>query len=115
MSKRTIDLIEPIKSHRGMIKKIVLREPKYSDFIDLGMPATWVSLPNGGGFLQEEPAILGRWIERLCDVELTALELLPLRDVLAIRLAVVSFFTGAGPLPPTADADRSSAAAQTLK
>jgi hypothetical protein len=32
MSKtKTIELTEPIKSHRGVIKKIVLREPKYSD------------------------------------------------------------------------------------
>lgn len=115
MSKtRTIELFEPIRDHCGQITKIVLREPRYSDFIDLGMPATWVSLPNGGGFLQEEPAVLGQWIERLCDVELTTLELLPLTDVLAIRLAVFSFFTGAGPLPPTAAADRSSAG-QTLQ
>jgi hypothetical protein len=50
MSKtKTIVLFEPIKDHRGMIRKIVLREPRYSDFI-------WVSLADGGGgFSQETP------------------------------------------------------------
>jgi hypothetical protein len=34
MSKtKAIELSEPLKDHRGVIKKIVLREPKYSDFI----------------------------------------------------------------------------------
>ena len=38
MSKtKTIELSEPIKDHRGTITKIVLREPRYSDFTDLGM------------------------------------------------------------------------------
>jgi hypothetical protein len=65
MSKtKTIELTEPIKDHRGMIKKIVFREPRYSDFIDLGMPTTWVSLADGGGFSQETPSVLGAWIER---------------------------------------------------
>jgi hypothetical protein len=61
MSKtKVIELTEPI----GAIKTIMLREPRCSDLTDLGMPATWVSLPGGGGFSQETPSVLGAWIER---------------------------------------------------
>ena len=57
---KTIELTEPI----GKIKEITLREPRYADLIVLDMPATWVELPGGGGFLQETPSVLGAWIER---------------------------------------------------
>jgi hypothetical protein len=63
--KKTVTLSAPIKWHRGVIKQIVLREPKYRDFMDLGLPTTWVSLADGGGgFSQETPSVLGAWIER---------------------------------------------------
>ena len=55
MSKtKTIELSEPIKDHRGTITKIVLREPRYSDFTDLGMPPTWVSLADGRRIFRKE-------------------------------------------------------------
>jgi len=93
MPAKTIDLNEPLKDHRGVIKKIVLREPKYSDFIDLGMPTTWVSLSDGGGFSQETPSVLGAWIERLADIDPNFLGSLCLRDTLALRGAVLGFFS----------------------
>jgi hypothetical protein len=110
MSKtKTIELSEPVKSHRGMIKKIMLREPKYSDFIDLGMPTTWVSLADGGGFSQETPSVLGAWIERLADIDPNFLGSISLRDTLALRGAVLGFFIEAVTPVPTADADQSLA------
>jgi hypothetical protein len=89
MSKtKTVTLHEPI----GAIKKIVLREPKLSDLVDLGMPATWVSLAGGGGFLQEMP-VLYQWIECLAaDIDPDYLGALCLRDALAVRGAVLAFF-----------------------
>jgi hypothetical protein len=87
MSK-TITLSEPL----GMITKIVLRGPRYADLIVLDMPATWVELPGGGGFLQVTPAVLAAWIERLADIDPDYLPLLCLRDALAVRCAVLQFF-----------------------
>jgi hypothetical protein len=103
MSKtRTIELSEPIRDHCGQIKTIVLREPRYSDFIDIGAPATWVSLGNGG-FSQETPAVLGQWIERLADIDPNLLPQLSLRDTLELRAAVFEFFYEAGQMHPAAD------------
>jgi Phage tail assembly chaperone proteins, E, or 41 or 14 len=102
MTSKTINLSEPIKGHHGMIKSVVLREPKYSDFIDLGMPTCWVSLSEGG-FSQETPSILGQWIERLADIDPNFLAQLCLRDTLALRGAVLSFFIEAALPLPTAD------------
>jgi hypothetical protein len=107
MPAKTVELTEPIRSHRGVIKKIVLREPKYSDFIDLGMPTTWVSLADGGGFSQETPSVLGAWIERLADIDCNFLPQVCLRDTLALRGAVLGFFIEAVMPVPTAAADQS--------
>jgi hypothetical protein len=91
MPAKTIELSRPIKWHRGHIKEITLREPKYRDFMDLGLPTTWVVVP-GGGFEQENVHALAEWIERLADCDVNALELLSLKDTLALRGAVRDFF-----------------------
>jgi hypothetical protein len=89
---KTIELTEPIKGHRGQpIKAVTLREPKYLDYMELGLPVAWISLESGG-FEQEEPSLIQRWIERLCDCDPNFLPQLNLRDTLALRNAVTSFF-----------------------
>jgi hypothetical protein len=93
MKTKTIELSEPVKDHRSMIKKIVLREPQFSDFITLGMPSVWVSLADGGGFS----------LASLC-----------LRDTLALRGAVLGFFIEAVMPAQTADADQSLASDESL-
>jgi hypothetical protein len=105
MKTRTIELSEPI----GAVTKITLREPRYADFVELGPPAQWVSLSNGAGFLQETPAILGQWIERLMlDVDPASLQDMSLRDTLAIRAAVFEFFYIAAAPPPLASDEAAS-------
>ncbi|MGA9214808.1 MAG: hypothetical protein WBZ54_05980, partial [Methylocella sp.] len=99
MSK-TVELSEPL----GSIKTIVLREPRYSDLVDLQLPLTRVELANGASFLQETPSVLGQWIERLSDIDPTLLPQLCLRDVLAIRAAILGFFFAAVAPAPPADA-----------
>lgn len=94
---KTIELSQPIKSHRGeLIKKIVLREPRYRDLMDLGMPSTWVAVPGGGGFEQESFTALEEWVNRLVDMDVNLLELLTLKDSLALRAAVRDFFFRCG-------------------
>jgi hypothetical protein len=110
MPAKTIELSRPIKWHRGHIKEIVLREPKYRDFMDLGLPTTWVSVP-GGGFEQENVQALAEWIERLCDCDPNALELLTLKDTLALRGAVRDFFIASQEKtasPPSTDSSEGS-------
>ncbi len=82
MSAKTIELSQPIKSHRGeLITKIVLREPRYRDLMTLGMPSTWVVVPGGGGFEQESFTALEEWVNRLVvDIDVNFLELLSLKD-----------------------------------
>lgn len=92
MAGKTVTLEQPIKWHRGNITEIRLREPKYRDFMSVGLPLTMVNVPGGGSFEQENITALGEWIERLCDCEPTALELLSLTDTLALRGAVRDFF-----------------------
>jgi hypothetical protein len=82
---KTIELTQPIKGQHGPIKSISLREPKYGDFIDLGMPSVWVALADGG-FSQETPQILGQWIERLADCDPNFLSQLSLKDTLLLRV-----------------------------
>ena len=79
-----------------MITKIVLREPRYRDLMDLGVPSTWVAVPGGGGFEQESFTALEEWVNRLVvEMDVNFLELLSLKDALALRAAVRDFFFAA--------------------
>lgn len=114
---KVVQLSSPIKWHRGLITQITLREAKYRDFMDLGLPTTWVVVA-GGGFEQENVQALAEWIERLADIEVNALELLSLKDTLALRGAVRDFFIGSPDKtesPPSTDSseDSSSSSAST--
>lgn len=86
-----VELSEPIKGHKGAIAFIELREPRYRDYMDLGLPVTWVSMGDGG-YEQETPQLVDAWIERLADIDPNFLELLPLVDAMALRDAVMDFF-----------------------
>lgn len=116
MSGKTIKLSTPINWHRGQIKEIILREPKYRDYMKFGEPTTWVSVNEGGAFLQENVQTLARWIEELADCEVTALDQLSLKDTLALRGAVRGFFipsqdedkTGKTESPPSTDSSDGS-------
>lgn len=93
-----ITLTEPIEG----ITEITLRPPTFADFVEIGAAATWVSLPNGAGFIQETPSVTGQWISRLSGLDLADLKPLSLRDTLALRDAVFGFFAEAG-APPGED------------
>lgn len=103
MPAKTIELSEPL----GSVETIVLREPRYSDLVDLQLPLTRVELANGASFLQETPSVLGAWIERLSDIDPNLLPQLCLRDTLKLRDAVLTFFIEAVTPVPIADADQS--------
>jgi hypothetical protein len=88
---KIIELTTPIRDHRGLIRQIELREPRFVDFTDIGPPATWISL-QGGGFLQENPSALVRWIERLAGIDPLFIEAMSLHDGLVLRAAILALF-----------------------
>jgi hypothetical protein len=102
---KIVELSEPI----GSLRVIVLREPRFSDFLMLGAPATWVQLPGGGGFLQDNPSVIAAFAERLSDIDPSVIPMLSLRDGLAIRALIIGFFIEAATPLEAADADRSLA------
>lgn len=76
------------------IATIVLREPKYADFIALGEPTVWTPGPNGIATRVDVPEVIGEYVER-CLVEPKdhlLLRQLDLVDAMAVRDAVVGFF-----------------------
>ena len=97
---KTIELTTPINGPRGEIRSLNLRDPKYRDYMQIGLPVQWVSVSEGGGFEQETPALINEWVERICEIDPNLLQMLSLRDTLALRDAVLSFFREAR-MPPT--------------
>jgi aspartate/methionine/tyrosine aminotransferase len=63
--------------------------------MDLGFPVTYVSVKDGGGFQQETPSVIKEWVERLADIDPNLLMSLNIRDTLALRDAVIDFFSEA--------------------
>lgn len=107
---KQVELESPIKGHGGVeIRTITLRDPRYRDYMDIGLPSIWVALESGG-FEQEATNSTREWIERLCDCDPNFLGQVSLADTLALRDAVMSFFREArkGPGQSTASSDTSS-------
>jgi hypothetical protein len=85
-----VDLTEPIRTDRGVITKISLREPRHDDFTDLGMPTRWMQMSPRAGYTQETSRGVGAWIERLADIDPKLLPQLCLRDTLMLRSLVLA-------------------------
>jgi hypothetical protein len=96
-STKTVVLSSPIQGHRGTIREIRFREPKFEDYMALGDPETLVGLSNGGaGFYQDDMQAIRGYIERLAvDVDPNFLALIGLKDTLAIKNTILSFFRDA--------------------
>jgi hypothetical protein len=107
---KTIKLSAPIQvPGQPAITAIRLREPTYQDFIVCGMPVTWASLSDGG-FESVSEVIIDQYIERLADIDPNILGSIGLRDTLAIRGEILSFFREAlAPLPAPKQSEASPA------
>lgn len=94
-----IELTKPINGLQNeKITAIELREPKWGDLVELGVPAVWVRLGNGGGFEQINDEAIRQWVERLSPISPLLLESLCLADALALREGVLDFFREAATL-----------------
>ncbi|MGD0024507.1 MAG: hypothetical protein ABSC37_07750 [Xanthobacteraceae bacterium] len=101
--KITIELLDPIKGHNGLISQVVLREPSLRDLFDLGEPQILGFGGTGKGiagqipFLVEDNKAIGAYFERLVQPPADPLLLgnCSLRDAMKIKAAIVGFFTEA--------------------
>lgn len=64
-----IPLSKPLRAHGGeSIKQIVLREPTFDEYLDVGDPYTFAASNEGTPFAVENADVIKRYIE-LCLVE----------------------------------------------
>lgn len=90
-SKR-VTLTRPIVTHGGDVRAIILREPTYSDFFDLGDPTAWIYM-DGARLPQVDQSVVRRYVERLADVDAVALEQIKsLADAMALQRVIHDFF-----------------------
>ena len=91
----TIPLAEPLLGHHGAIHKVVVREPTFEDYIDLGGdPYTVARSAEGAAFVVEDAEKVRAYVNR-CIVEPTdklILEKASFRVARAVKEAVLSFF-----------------------
>lgn len=91
-----VPLLDPIGGHGELIREVVLREPKGSDYQSLSDPFIIARNADGSLFPVENPEIIRAYLER-CIVSPDPLLLagLGLADAIAVKNALLSFFTEA--------------------
>ena len=97
MKKTTIDLIEPFSGPSGMVPRVVVREPKTAEFIEMGEPFVVARNPDGTVYAVENDKTIKAYIE-VCIVEpdpLLALAQMSLSDAIRVKAALLDFFRAA--------------------
>jgi hypothetical protein len=94
---KIVKLVKPFAGFNNqMITEIKFREPTFNDYMDFGDPETLVGLNAGeAGFFQEDIGVIRKYIERLGDVDPNFLPKLGLKDTLAVKAVILSFFRDA--------------------
>ncbi|MCW2276379.1 hypothetical protein GJ654_18805 [Rhodoblastus acidophilus] len=90
----TIQLIgEPIKSHSGPVTAVTLREPRYSEYSELGEPARWAVKDGVSIRIENDDAIKG-YIERcvVAPADSLLLDQAELVDAMRIKEGMLGFF-----------------------
>lgn len=93
-----VPLTDPIVVHDGECKTVVLRAPKYADVFALGEPQAFALDPNSGMmFTSNRDDVIEKYLQRCCvqPADPALLNQCSLGDSLALRDAVLSFFTDA--------------------
>jgi hypothetical protein len=89
---RARTLLKPIRGHGVTITEIVLRKPMYRDIMDFGDPKMLIIL-DAGMTPMHDMTIVEKYIARLSGVDALLLEQCDGEDALALRDAVLSFFS----------------------
>ncbi len=94
---KTVALRTPILFHDSQIREIEFREPRWRDHEELGEVDGWIRAPDGTVSRMAYPSVVAAYAKR-CIVkpdDASILELLPLRETLAVHEVVAGFFTEA--------------------
>jgi hypothetical protein len=95
--EKTITLTSPFPGHGGTATTVKLREPKARDYLELGEPRSVMQSPDGAAVFVDNDLMIKAYVER-CIVEpdpLLVVNNTSLADMIAIREAVLGFFTTA--------------------
>lgn len=88
---RVVTLSAPVDGHNGKITEVRLRVPSYKDFVELGDPTTLI-IAKDVVCPHDDLATIVRYLERIADCDTLMLQQTSLRDAMALRDAVKSFF-----------------------
>jgi hypothetical protein len=108
----TVTLRDPFEGHSGMVKEIVLREPRAKDYFELGEVRTLTRNDKGNVHLQENGEALQKYFERCIQGDaLLAISSMSLADSMQVKEAIFGFFDqallAASPLPATSSSSNS--------
>jgi hypothetical protein len=94
---KTLKLQHPIEGlNREKITEIVFREPKFHEYMNFGEVETLVGIPDSNaGFYQEDLDAIRKYMEAMADIDPNLLIRLGLRDAVAAKRIVLSFFRDA--------------------
>jgi hypothetical protein len=90
----TLPLKRPFQGADGSVSSIVLQEPTAGEFFVLGAPQTWVKAAGGMALVDNDQAIRA-YAERLIvkPDPLLAMTQMSVLDAIAVKDAIVGFFT----------------------
>lgn len=91
-----IPVTPPLMGHSGPIDEVVLREPGFDDYLELGDPITIARAPDGSVFAVENAVVIRAYIERclVAPTDLLLLEAGGFRLARQIKEAILGFFRG---------------------
>jgi hypothetical protein len=96
---KAVPLATPLVGHNKHFQSVEIREPTAADFWENGEPTRWAYTKDGIGFRIENDAAIKAYIEA-CVVEPKdplLLGQMTLADAIAVKEAVLDFFTAARP------------------
>ena len=89
-----IPLSTPLVGHSGPITEVILKEPDFDTYLELGDPTTLARAPDGSLFSVENNVVIRAYIERclVAPTDPLVLEAGGFRLARQLRYAIVGFF-----------------------
>jgi hypothetical protein len=110
MKTLTIDLIDPIETHAGLVTQMTLREPRAKDFFSLGEPYQVARAPDGSFFTVDKDDVILSYIERCMQAPIDPVMFgtTSLANAMKVRGEFLGFFDQARGMTSPAPANSSS-------
>lgn len=89
-----LSLAERIEGHKGLISKIVLREPTFDEYLEIGDPYEIGESTDGFRFTVQNPEAVRAYIETCCvePADPLLLSSASARVARKVRIAILNFF-----------------------